>query len=359
MPESERRVLWASLADQRPGRELHWLTLMPGTRVTALGKADQHGAEQWRPMRFRRPVGRFVEAGAFAWMRDLDRVAPDFDWVASLELCSLVSGQAASYATRHGLRYAVVTWENDARQPLYRIPPYRQAVRRTRTADLFLCMIEAARDHLLTLGYPDDRIRVVLPGVDTEIFCPAAEPVTDPVIVFVSPLAANKGIDRVLEAFEIVRARVPEARLRVLGRGPLESLVASAAQRTRGAVELVGSGDATLVAETLRSGSVFITAPRPTWKWNEQFGLAYLEAMASGLPVVTTACGTNHEAVQDPNLLLPDDARALAGGLVHFLLDDKLRESVGARNRRHVVEHHELHTQARRMGQAFASIERC
>jgi len=352
-------LLWASLADQRPGRELHWLTLMPDTQVTALGHVNQFGAEQWQPMRYRRPVRRFVEAGAFAWMRGLDRVAPDFDWVASLELCSLVSGQAASYASHHGLRYAVVTWENDARQPLYRIPPYRQAVRRTRTADLYLCTISAARDHLLTLAYPDDRIRVVLPGVDTEKFHPAAEPVTDPVIVFVSPLAANKGIDRVLEAFDIVRSRVPEARLRVLGCGPLESLVRSAEERTGGDVELVGSGNATVVAETLRSGGVFVTAPRSTWKWNEQFGLAYLEAMASGLPVVTTACGTNHEAVHPPNLLLPDDAEALAEGLSAFLLDAELRGSVGAGNRQHVLEHHELLTQASRMGQAFASIERC
>jgi glycosyltransferase involved in cell wall biosynthesis len=332
---------------------------MPDTRVTALGSVNQYGAEHWQPMRYRRPVRRFVEAGAFAWMRGLDRVAPDFDWVASLELCSLVSGQAATYAEQHGLRYAVVTWENDPRQPLYRIPPYRQAVRRTREADLFLCMISAARDHLLTMGYPDDRIKVILPGVDTEIFHPATAPLTDPVIVFVSPLAANKGIDRVLEAFDIVRGHVPETRLRVLGRGPLESLVRSAVERTDGAVELVGAGDATLVADTLRSGVVFVTAPRPTWKWNEQFGLAYLEAMASGLPVVTTICGTNHEAVQPPNLLLPDDAEALAEGLSRFLLDAELRERVGARNRQHVLDHHELLTQAGRMGQAFASIERC
>jgi len=355
--DRQRKLLWASLADQRPGRELHWLTLMPGTQVTALGHANQFGSEMWRPMRYRRPIRRFVEAGALAWMRDLDRLEPDFDWVASLELCSLVSGQAATYAKQHGLRYAVVTWENDARQPLYRIPPYRQAVRRTRDADLFLCMIAAARDHLLTLGYPDERIRVVLPGVDTELFHPAAAPVTDPVIVFVSPLAANKGIDRVLEAFDRVRLRMPDARLRVLGRGPLESLVRAAGQRTGGAVEYVGTGGASLVAETLRSGRVFVTAPRPTWKWNEQFGLAYLEAMACGLPIVTTACGTNYEAVQPPNLLLADDPGALAEGLLHFLCQPDSRRAVGDGNRRHVEERHELLTQARRMDEAFASVE--
>jgi hypothetical protein len=50
--------------------------------------------------------------------------------------------------------------------------------------------------------------------------------------------------------------------------------------------------------------------PRPL---HEQFGLACLGAMASWLPVVTTACGSNHEAVRPPNLRVADDAEALPG----------------------------------------------
>ena len=334
------------------------MTLMPGTRVTAAGRPHPFGAETWHPVRYRRPVKRFIEAGALAWMRDLDGVPGDFDWVASLELCSLVTGQASSFAQRHGLRQAVVTWENDPHQPLYRIPPYRNALRRARDADLFLCFIEAAREHLLALDFPDERVRVVLPGVDTERFTPAPYPQQDPVLVFASPVAANKGIDRVLDAFDLVRRRMPEVRLRVMGRGSLVPLVERAAEHTSGAVQYVGSGDPGQVAEFLRSGAVFVTAPRPTWKWNEQFGLAYLEAMACGLPVVTTRCGTNHEAVQSPNLLVDDDPEALADGLLSFLTDPVRRDEVGRVNRQHVLRNHELLTQCCRMGEAFASVER-
>ena len=70
-----------------------------------------------------------------------------------------------------------------------------------------------------------------------------------------------------------------------------------------------------------------------TWKWNEQYGLAYLEAMSSGLPVVTTRCGTNHEAVRGENLLVDDDAEALAAGLLTYLHDQERRRRVGAANR--------------------------
>jgi phosphatidyl-myo-inositol dimannoside synthase len=347
-----RRLLWASLADQRPGREQHWLALMPDTRLTALSGTAPLPPARWIPATYRRPVRRFVEAGALAWVRELDALPPGYDWVGSLELCSLVTGQASAYATRHGLRHVVVTWENDPRQPLYSLPPYRTALRRAlEHADLFLCMVDAAADHLRVLGVDEDRIRVVKPGADLALFRPAPEPVAEPVVAFVSPLARNKGVDRVLDAMALVRDEIPEARLTVSGRGPLDTMV------RQQWCEHMGFGGPDHVASVLRRAAVFVTAPRSTWKWSEQFGLAYLEAMACGLPIVTTVCGTNQEIVVPPNERVVDDAEALAEALLGFLRDPARRAAVGAANRRYVERHHELTTQCARLGSALASAE--
>ncbi|HVQ91450.1 MAG TPA: glycosyltransferase family 4 protein [Mycobacteriales bacterium] len=353
-----RRLLWVSLADQRPRRELYWLSLMPDTQVTALAAERPQGKLTWQPATYRRPVRRFVEAGALAWVRGLDDLPPAYDWCASLELCSLVTGQVTRYARRRGLRQAVLTWENDPRQPLYGLPPYRSVTRATLAeADLFLCLIDAAADHLRVLGVDEARIRVVHPGTDLDLFRPADTPVTDPVLAYVSPVAANKGIDRVLGAFALVRQRLPEARLRVLGRGPAESLVRAAAADPDRGVEYLGAGDAVRVAAVLREAAVFVTAPRASWKWNEQFGLAYLEAMACGLPVVTTICGTNAEIVRPPNERVVDDPEAIADALLRLLEDPSCRRAIGAANRRYVEERHDQHTQAARMAAAFTTAE--
>jgi phosphatidyl-myo-inositol dimannoside synthase len=353
MSEAPLRVLWLMLPGQRPWRELHWLSLMPGARVTAVGDPEPPEAVGFVRRPYRRPTERFVEAGALAWLRGLGSLPAGDDWVASLELCSLVTGQAGALARRRRQRQAVLIWANDPRTPLYRLPPYRQALHRARSADLFLCFVEAARDHCLALGLPAERCRVVHPGVDTELFRPPPAPVAEPVAAFVSPLAPNKGIDRVLDAFRLVRRELPEARLLVLGRGPLEALVRREAARPGSGVAYLGAGGRERVAAVLASAAVFVTAPRPTRVWNEQFGLAYVEAMACGLPVVTTACGSNHEAVRPPNLRVADDAGALAEALTGFLGDPARRAAVGEENRRTVLEHHELHRQSARMAAAF------
>jgi len=346
------------LRGQRPWRELHWLSLMPNTRVTAVGESRPAEPVDFVARAYRQPVRRFVEAGALAWLRGLSTVPGNPDWVASLELCSLVTGQVSRVARRTRARQAVLVWANDARSPLYRVPPYHQALERSKDADLFLCFVEAARQHCVELGLPADRCRVVLPGVDTGLFSPAPVPTIEPIVCFVSPLATNKGLDRVLDAFALARRTVPDARLRIAGSGPLERLVQQVAATPGSGVELVGALDRPGVAQLLRTSAVFTTAPRPTRVWNEQFGLAYVEAMSSGLPVVTTICGSNHEAVQPPNVRVEDDAEALAEALVGFLVDPALRARVGAHNRAHVLEHHELHRQCALMGEAFSAAER-
>lgn len=359
---TDRRMLWVSLPDQRPRRELFWMSRMPGTRVTALAAQEPVGDLTWVPSSYVRPVKRFIEAGAFAWVRGLGEQDPgDYDWVASLELCSLVTGQASRFRRRSGgrVRQAVITWENLPDQPLYKVPPYRQALNSCRDADLLLCMVDAARDHLLANGFDDSRIQVVKPGVPTDIFHPAPRPSEEPVVAFVSPLAPNKGIDRVLEAMRIVQRTVPEASLVVAGSGPLRHLVDEAAADPSRRVRHAGALDAHGVADLLRGSAVFVTAPRPTWKWTEQLGLAYLEAQACGLPVVTVRCGTNDEAVAaPPNDLLDDDAEAIADRLVHWLTDRADRARVGALNRERMLAEHDLDTQVRRMGEAFARVER-
>ena len=363
MTGRDRRLTWVSLADQRPGREQYWLSRMPETQTTVLSSmrpVDVPGRSvQWVPVSYRRPVRRFVEAGALAWVRGVEAVPNESDWVASLECCSLVTGQVADLVGRRPrVRQAVVTWENDPRQPLYSVPMFRRALRATiDTASLFLCMIDSAAEHLRVLGVPSHLIAVVRPGVELERFRPATKAVSAPIVLFASPLIRTKGIDRLIEAMALVRRRIPDARLRVLGAGPLEGLVRTAARDPSSGVDFLGSGDPAAVAVQLRRSAVFCTAPRANIKWAEQFGLAYLEAMASGLPVVTTATGTNHEALAQGNIRTVDRAADLAEGLVELLRDPTRRLEVGAANRAYVEQHHDLATQSLRMAQAFSAAE--
>ena len=59
-------IQWLMLPGQRPWRELHWLSLMPGARVTAVGDPRPPEAVAFVGRPYRRPTDRFVEAGAIA-----------------------------------------------------------------------------------------------------------------------------------------------------------------------------------------------------------------------------------------------------------------------------------------------------
>jgi len=354
-----RRLLWTSLADERPNREFHWLSLMPATRVTVAGGPPPSGDVDWLPLDYRRPTTRFTEAAALAWLRGLDSVSgDDFDWVASLELCSLVTGQVSAWARTRKTRQCVVIWANDPEILFYRLPPFAQATKRARHADLYLNLVRSGYDHCLALGLPEEKCAWVLPGVDTSIFSPPPTAPQRPTITFASGLAPKKGLDLVIEAFErVVLPQVPEALLQVVGEGPDERLVHAAADRHPHSVAYLGGGDSHHVAAALRQTTVFTTAPWAQRRWNEQYGLAYLEAMACGVPVVTTISGTNHEAVQPPNLRVPHDAEALGSGLLAFLTDEVRRSAVGAHNRQTVLRDHDMLTQCVRMGEVFQQHE--
>jgi len=149
--------------------------------------------------------------------------------------------------------------------------------------------VAASEDNLAGLGVP--RTAVVPLGVDTALFHPArrdpdwkqeigAAP-EQPVALYVGRLSAEKGLDVVLEALRDIHA-VTNVRLVLIGEGHLRRRLERAARDQPAQLRVLPfETDRARLARAYASADLFV-APCPY----ETFGLAALEAMASGLPVV-------------------------------------------------------------------------
>jgi len=149
--------------------------------------------------------------------------------------------------------------------------------------------VAASEDNLAGLGVP--RTAVVPLGVDTALFHPArrdpawkkeigAAP-EQPVALYVGRLSAEKGLDVVLEALPGLHAAT-NMRLVLIGEGHLRRRIERAARDQPARLRVLPfETDRARLARAYASADLFV-APCPY----ETFGLAALEAMASGLPVV-------------------------------------------------------------------------
>jgi phosphatidylinositol alpha-1,6-mannosyltransferase len=155
----------------------------------------------------------------------------------------------------------------------------------------------------------------------------------DPVVAFVGRLVEKKGLDTLLAAWPGVRAAVADARLRILGAGPLASLLPA----DDPGIEHVRPDPhrrAEQVRDVIGSARVVTTPSRTTGAGDaESLLLVNLEAQASGRPVVTTDHGgiTDFVDRDQSALVVPEgDARALAAALVSVLTSDDLAQRLGA-----------------------------
>jgi N-acetyl-alpha-D-glucosaminyl L-malate synthase BshA len=188
------------------------------------------------------------------------------------------------------------------------------------------------------LGVPGAVAIDVIPNfVDVARFTPApggAPPGSGsgvPVVAHVSNFRPLKRLDDVVEVFARVRAARP-ARLWLVGDGPERARIeaAIAARRLQADVEVLGER-ADLPA-VLRGADVFLLPSEI-----ESFGLAALEALSCGVPVVASAVGGLPEVIADGEVgfLRPvGDVAAMAAAVGRLLDDAALRRRLGAAGRR-------------------------
>jgi len=172
-------------------------------------------------------------------------------------------------------------------------------------------------------------------GVDTSVFAPAFRSAAyreavgvgsdDLLVTYVGRLAPEKNLDLLLDAWRLIAARHPGARLALVGGGPrAESL----ARRRLPGVRLMGELRGDALSAAYASADVFAFPST-----SETFGNVLLEAMASGVaPVVAAAGGVMDFARHGENAwtVKPNSSEALVEGIDRLAGDPALRERLGA-----------------------------
>jgi glycosyltransferase involved in cell wall biosynthesis len=213
----------------------------------------------------------------------------------------------------------------------------------TRWTDTVVCVSDAERVRGQQAGI-HARYRVVPNGIDLTAFPEAGVEQRKaararlglsegPLVVCIARLSRQKGQDVLLQAWPAVRAKVPEARVVLVGGGPTEEELREAAGE---GVELVGVRED--VPDWLAAADV-VAAPS---RW-DGMSLALLEAMARGRSVVATDVPGAREALGDEAAIVAVEAAdELADAIAERLLDPALAAAEGARARRRSEQHHDV-----------------
>ncbi|WP_281260231.1 glycosyltransferase family 4 protein [Nonomuraea indica] len=225
-------------------------------------------------------------------------------------------------------------------------PGFRRVLRRIgEHADVVTYLGEYTRARLAAVVDPGKLVRLA-PGVDTDVFRPPADPETAkarlglagrPVVVCVSRLVPRKGQDQLIRAWPEVLRTVPDAVLLLVGGGPYRRTLERLA-RGRESVRFTGTVPAADLPGYYAAGDVFAMPCRTRLGGIdvEGLGIVFLEASATGLPVIAGASGGAPDAVLQGETGLVVDGTGPAepaAALVELLANPDRGRKLGAGGR--------------------------
>lgn len=207
-----------------------------------------------------------------------------------------------------------------------------QVVAAGQDADGLLAVSEALARDMAALGMPAQQIRVHRTGIDRNRFsvqdraaAKAALGIGAPLVASIGALIPRKGHDVVIEAM----ARLPGVHLHIAGEGPARAALGGriAALGLGDRVKLLGAVAHDRLPGLLAAADVMALASA-----SEGLANAWVEALASGTPVVITGAGGAHELVDRPaaGRIVPPEPDAFAAAIADLLADPPPRDTVAA-----------------------------
>lgn len=198
-------------------------------------------------------------------------------------------------------------------------------------------------DRLVAIGCPEAKLHINPSGADPDQFLPSAR--EHGRILSIGRLVPTKAPLVTLEAFARIAADFPQARLDLVGAGPLQPEV-DAAIRDLGIEDRVtahGALEHTACAALMRRAAIFalhsVTGPHGM---TEGFPTAIAEALASGVPVVSTRHAGIPEHViegETGRLVAEGDVEGMAEAFAGLLSDPEAAAAIGNAGRRHAQQH--------------------
>lgn len=211
-------------------------------------------------------------------------------------------------------------------------------------AEVVLTCSEEARAYLDGLVGGSTQVHRIYHGVEVPPTLPVIDRGGTPVVLLVARLVEKKGVDLLIRAAALLRARGVDSLVRIAGEGPewarLQRLVHELGVADR--ITFLGPLTESEVRAEYGRATVF-ALPCQVLPNGDRDGLpnVLLEAMAHGLPVVSTTLAGVREAVVDGEsglLVAPRDDVGLADALERLLGDFALRARLGANARQRVAE---------------------
>lgn len=211
-----------------------------------------------------------------------------------------------------------------------------------------ICVSEEIANDLKSIDIPENKLAAISSGIYLAEFenvdnnkitaiqnqySQGSDP-WETIIISVGVLRANKGFDFLIGAFKEVLKKFNSATLLIIGDGSEKNILMKQAEGI-GQIKFLGRQNHNKVIEYLKAAGIFALASISTEGDREGTSTSIMEAMAAGLPVITTRVGGNPYLIKEgENGLLVEEKKSelLAEAMLQLIDDKNLRQQISEKN---------------------------